>query len=429
MNTHNILVRIFLFLWASGAISLVAQADLEAELRSVEGEIAASERDMLALQAQQEALQSRMEKLKLTQCQLEIERIALPAVGEGEQVIFHSAMALSYNEAHEQANWVAHIILPDVLEGNVSRSNDFRVDSAIASGSAEEADYFLKYPQADGSFEYDGYGYDRGHLAPSADFRWSETALSESYFYSNMSPQAPEFNRGRWAELEGYLREYLKRNRQTKLYVVTGPILQDDLPKVERSINGLSLPEKYFKVVLDLEQQRAIAFLMPNHELAYPVETYAVSIDSVEKVSGLDFFPALPDPLEVELESQRTVYDWLPEKQQEDAEPILPDDLPRNSYNTVQARFFADRNEEVKICGTVVDTRLTQNGHTFLNLDKKFPNHIFTVAIWQSNATNFSYEPSELLKNQRVCVTGKIELSRGVPTMEARTEEDIEIMD
>lgn len=413
----------------SSADRLLGQATLDAQLQGVEGEISASERDLLVLEAQAEAVRGKIEELKLLQCQLEIERLGLPSIGEGEEVIFHRALALSYSEAHEQARWVAHVILPDVIEGNVSRSNDFREDTLVSTGSAQEADYFLKYEQPDDSYQYDGYGYDRGHLAPSADFRWSALALSESYLYSNMSPQAPEFNRGRWAELEGYLRAYLKRNRRTKLYVVTGPVLHDSLPKVERSINGLSLPEKFFKVVLDYDQQRAIAFLMPNHEIAYPVETFAVSIDSVEAVTGLDFFPALPDGLEDELEAQRQVYHWLPERQQEDAQPILPDDLPEKSYNTVQARFFADRNEEVRICGTVVDTKLTQNGHTFLNLDKKFPNHIFTVAIWQSNATNFSYQPHEYLLDQRICVTGKIELSRGVPTMEARTEEDIERLD
>ena len=112
-------------------------------------------------------------------------------------------MSLVYSEEHEQAKWVAHIISPDIITGNVSRTNDFRPDPHVSTGSTVEEDYFLKYLQPDSSYKYDGYGFDRGHLAPSADFRWSTTALSESYFYSNMSPQRPEFNRGTWAELEG----------------------------------------------------------------------------------------------------------------------------------------------------------------------------------------------------------------------------------
>src|SRR5690606_2430798 len=101
-----------------------------------------------------------------------------------------------------QARWVAHIILPDIIDGQVTRSNDFRVDPMVRSGTAVEADYFLQSQKPDGTIEYDGFGYDRGHLAPSADFRWSESALSESYYYSNMSPQLAEFNRNGWAELE-----------------------------------------------------------------------------------------------------------------------------------------------------------------------------------------------------------------------------------
>jgi len=173
-------------------------------------------------------------------------------------------MLLSYNEQHEQANWVAHIIVPDVITGVVFRSNDFRTDPLVKSGTADQADYFLTDTLADGKVKYDGFGYDRGHLAPSADFRWSAKALSESYFYSNMSPQLPELNREIWADLENTLRGYIHNNSDAQLYVVTGPILKNDLPKMERSIHKLSIPESYFKVIIDLKNQRGIGFIMPN---------------------------------------------------------------------------------------------------------------------------------------------------------------------
>ena len=117
-------------------------------------------------------------------------------------------MILGYNENHEQAQWVSHIVLPDVEKGNVSRTNNFRKDELVTSGTASKADYWYS-------------GYDRGHLAPSADFRWSKTALSESYFYSNMAPQLPELNREKWAELENAIREYVIENK-IQVYVVTG---------------------------------------------------------------------------------------------------------------------------------------------------------------------------------------------------------------
>ena len=170
-------------------------------------------------------------------------------------------MCLVYDEDHEQAKWVLHKISNDIIDGKVSRTNDFRVDPLIESGSAEEKDYFLKIKLNSGKYDYDGFGYDRGHLAPSADFRWSQKALSESYFYSNMSPQLPSFNREKWAELEGLIRSYIFENNRP-LIVYTGPVLHDQLAKVSRSINGVSIPEQFFKIVIDYEIGKTIAYLV-----------------------------------------------------------------------------------------------------------------------------------------------------------------------
>ncbi|MEM1218629.1 MAG: DNA/RNA non-specific endonuclease, partial [Bacteroidota bacterium] len=213
------------------------------------------------LKEREKALLAEIEEVKLDLLRQDLHRNGLPAIQAGEKIIHHSALSLVYDESHEQAKWVAHIITKDIRTGKEARSNDFREDPKVVTGSAVEEDYFLKFLQADNSYTYDGYGYDRGHLAPSADFRWSAKALSESYFYSNMSPQAPEFNRGKWAELEGFIRSYLYRNTETQLYVVTGPVLREDLPKVSRSVNGVSLPKLYFKAVVDLKNERAIGFI------------------------------------------------------------------------------------------------------------------------------------------------------------------------
>ena len=148
-------------------------------------------------------LMEQTEGLKLAWIEAQLLVVGLPIDGPTGEIVAHSAMTLSYNETHEQANWVMHVILPDVVSGNISRSNDFRIDPIVTTGTAQEEDYFLKELKSDGeTYKYDGFGYDRGHLAPSADFRWSKKALSESYFYSNMSPQLGDFNRYKWAELE-----------------------------------------------------------------------------------------------------------------------------------------------------------------------------------------------------------------------------------
>lgn len=397
--------------------------------QQIEAEIEGLNAELDSIQIKKRGIEQRLEVLKLQRVRRDLTRWGLPRLEAGETVIAHSAMCLVYDEYHEQAKWVAHIITPDIIQGSESRSNDFRQDPKVPTASSEEKDYFLKFLKADSSYEYDGFGYDRGHLAPSADFRWSRLALSESYFYSNMSPQRPEFNRGGWAQLEGLLREYIFRNEGSQLMVVTGPVLKDDLPKVARSVNGVSIPAYYFKVVVDRSLQRGIAFLMPNKEIIYPLPSFAVSIDSVEALTGIDFFPALDDRLETLVEQSVEPKPWLPQGEQSDVAPINLELLPKNHFNTVQARFFADRGEKVRICGTVVSTKLSRNGHVFINLDKKFPNQIFSATIWKDSRVNFSYEPHLVLMGQKVCLDGEIRLTQGVPTMNLKNEKALKFFD
>ena len=191
-------------------------------------EIISNQLDSLDIKRNQ--LLTDLENLKLNRIQNDLNSVGLPICNEKVEVIHHKAMILGYNEKHEQASWVSHIVLPDVEKGNVSRTNNFRKDKLVSTGTADKADYWYS-------------GYDRGHLAPSADFRWSKTALSESYFYSNMAPQLPELNREKWASLENMIRDYVIENK-VQVYVVTGGILYDSLPKMnnEGHKNEVSIP-------------------------------------------------------------------------------------------------------------------------------------------------------------------------------------------
>lgn len=390
--------------------------NLDEQLRAIESQLD-------ALEAQKEVLKEQQEGIKLQRIQRDLKTVGLPS----EDYIMHSAMALQYAEAHEQAAWVAHIILPDVTTGSVGRTNDFRLDPLVATGTAVEEDYFLKYLQPDGTYKFDGFGYDRGHLAPSADFRWSKKALSESYFYSNMSPQVADFNREAWAELEALLRSYLYENPGVQLYVVTGPVLEAGLPVIERSVNKVSVPERYFKVALDLQNGRGIGFIMPNEKISYPLESFAVPIDQVEAVTGLDFFNKLEDAREESLEKALDKSAWLPELAGGDVEPLFPPDLPPNHFNTVQSRQYMGKGAEIKVCGTVVSTRYSRSGNLWLNIDKRFPNQIFSVFIRKKDLPNFSYDPQVVLANKKVCFRGKVENFSGTPTMNLYLEEAVSI--
>ena len=378
-------------------------------------------------QLSEAGMTAKMEALKLQRIREELQSWVKPELVPGDEMIMHSAMCLVYSEPHEQAKWVAHIITTDVADGRIGRSNDFRPDPKVSTGSAVEADYFIKTRQEDGKYKYDGFGYDRGHLAPSADFRWSATALSESYFYSNMSPQLPVFNRQSWAKVEDMLRSYVD-SRGAELAVVTGPVLNANLPKVERGVNKPSIPAYYFKVALDPQNKRAIAFVMPNAKCEYPTEHYTVTIDSVEKLTGIDFFPALDDALEDSLEALRVVKDWVGVKEQQDVAPLDPTSLPRNHFNTVQAALYKGQNERITVCGTVVSTKLSAKGNVFLNLDKAFPNQIFTVTIFKDRKGNFSYAPEKELMGKTICVEGKVSDFNGTPSMVLENEKAVKVL-
>ncbi len=392
-----------------------------ASAQPLDTQIEGLNQQLAELARQQQQLESQLEELKLQRIQRDLKAIGLPS----EDYILHSALALEYAEEHEQARWVAHIILPDIIAGSVGRTNDFRPDPMVATGTAVEADYFLKYLKPDSTYDYDGFGYDRGHLAPSADFRWSERALSESYYYSNMSPQVDVFNREGWAELESLIRGYVFRNPGGQLYVVTGPILREGLPVIERGVNKVSVPEYFYKVVLDREKGRGIGFIIPHRQINAPLETFAVPIDEVEQRTGLDFFNLLPEAEEASLESRLDKSAWIPELAGGDVEPLYAPSLPPNHFNTVQAKLYMGKGEEITVCGTVVGTRRSRSGNAWLNLDKQFPNQIFSVFIRKEDLPNFTYNPDEYLLNKKVCFTGKVENFNGTPTMNVEVEEAV----
>lgn len=401
------------------------------QAQSVQEKIKMKEDSIGFYQRKIKQIESSIEGLKLARIRDDLKKYGIPKLQAGEELIEHSAMMLVYSETHEQAKWVAHIITPDILKGKEGRSNDFRPDPKIKTGSTNEQDYFLKTPnsKAKGGFAYKGFGFDRGHLTPSADFSWSQKALSESYFYSNMSPQRPEFNRDSWAKLEDMMRAYIVRNPQTELVIITGPVLKDNLPKIPEAKNKVSIPEQYFKIALDLKNQRAIAFLMPNQKAQYPHESYATDIATIEKLTGIEFFAGLDPQIKRIIKNQKDPKLFLAPSEQEDIEPIYPPDLPPNTFNTVQAKMHIGSGKKIKVCGTVVSTKLSSKGNIFINLDKRFPNQIFSISIFKDKTQNFSYAPEEFLMGKKIYVTGKVTEFNGTPTMNIENESAIEVLD
>lgn len=210
------------------------------------------------------------------------------------KVTEHQYYTLSYNESSEQADWVAYTLSDDMVNGTAVRKNSFKVDNSISTGSATNDDY-------------KGSGYDRGHLCPAADMKFNQTAMNQTFLYSNMSPQHPSLNRGRWKSLEALVRTWVKS--ESELYVVAGGVFSDNLGKI--GPNEVIVPGYYYKIIYDSkDKNKMIAFLMPNKKCTGDLKSYIVSVDKIEELTGIDFFPQLEDSLENRLESSNSSSSW-----------------------------------------------------------------------------------------------------------------------
>ena len=221
----------------------------------------------------------------------------LPTSTSGN-IVRHKYFALSYLEEYEVAEWVAFELTSERLRMPwVDRTNDFRPDHMVATGSAEPNDYWRTE-------------YDRGHLVAAADMAFSREAISETFFMSNIAPQKPSFNKGVWRELEELTRDWAKRFKH--LYVVTGPLFNEKI-KFWIGGNQVAVPPAFYKLVLDIREpeKKAIAFIIPNEKTDERLETFATSIDEVEEITGIDFFVDLMSkPLEESLESDYDIQLW-----------------------------------------------------------------------------------------------------------------------
>lgn len=209
-------------------------------------------------------------------------RFYLPV--SGGEVVHHSYYSLSYIEKHELSEWVCYELTRESLRlPNVPRYGWFEEDPKVKTLSAVHADY-------------SGSGYDRGHLVPAADMAFSEIAMKETFYMSNIAPQVRHFNNGIWRELEEQVRDWAFKSG--RVIVVSGPVLTQGIRgKIGR--NGVSVPSYFYKIVLDIssEENDAIAFIIPNELSNKPLQDYAVTIDSVEAITGIDFFAELFSPM------------------------------------------------------------------------------------------------------------------------------------
>jgi endonuclease G len=208
------------------------------------------------------------------------------------EIVKHAFYTLAYSEENEQAYWVYYELTPELINGVQSRTDDFRPDPLVSTGSASLADY-------------SGSGYDRGHLCPAADMKLNKIAMSETFYLSNMSPQVAGFNRGIWSKMEDQVRKWALE--YSKLYVVTGPIFKDNIGVI--GVNKVTVPGYYYKVIYD-GKNRMIGLILPNASSSKSLDQFVVKVDDIEQLTGIDFFSRLDDNLENQLEGSVSTTNW-----------------------------------------------------------------------------------------------------------------------
>ena len=209
-------------------------------------------------------------------------------------IVKHGYYTLSYNEKHEQAEWVAYHLKKEHTAYNNFKRPYFKIDPLVKTNAASWRNYKKS-------------GYDRGHLCPAADRKFDKKAFEETFLTSNISPQINAFNAGIWNNLEKQVRYWVKKEKS--LYIVTGPVFKNSTKSI--GSEQVTVPTYFYKVIYKNDSpKKMIAFLLPHKASTKPLETYITSVDKLEKLLGIDFFKSLPDTLEDKLESTASTTGW-----------------------------------------------------------------------------------------------------------------------
>ncbi|WP_458627588.1 DNA/RNA non-specific endonuclease [Winogradskyella sp. PC D3.3] len=211
------------------------------------------------------------------------------------QIVHHQNYSLSYSEPHEQAEWVAYELKASHISSTNHKRPYFEIDNAVKTGAA----HWRNYKKS---------GYDKGHLCPAGDRRFTKTAHDETFLTSNISPQEHLFNAGVWNRLEQKVRYWAKKN--DGVFVVTGGVLKNGLKTI--GDEGVAVPNQFYKVILDNTNGtiKVLAFIVNHEDSDLPLYKFVVSVDEVEALTGIDFFPQLDDTIEDALEASSSYNNW-----------------------------------------------------------------------------------------------------------------------
>lgn len=212
-----------------------------------------------------------------------------------QQVKEYAGFTVNFNRENKTPNYVAWELLDEESNGSKGRSNKFWTDFEI-EGCPNTRDYTRS-------------GYDRGHMCPAADQKWSREAMEDCFVMANICPQKNDLNSKAWKTLENKERQWAQRD--SALVIIAGPVYsRHDSERIGAA--GVRVPGAFFKVLLApyVDEPRGIAFVYPNMMSPGNMQDYAMSIDELEEILGYDFFPALPDEIEKKVESYYSFKEW-----------------------------------------------------------------------------------------------------------------------
>lgn len=220
---------------------------------------------------------------------------AAPLKKQSEQILVRKSYIVSYNKNWRIPNWVAWRLSPEHVDGDVPRRNSFREDMQVGIPRATPADY-------------KGSGWSRGHMCPSGDNKWDAEANHETFLMTNICPQDARLNSGLWNSIEMDCRKWAKKHGD--LFIVCGPLpLRPGYETIGE--NKVAVPKSFFKVILNLgKKPKGFGFVVKNNGGEKKSDLYYNSIRQVERLTGYDFFPLLPDSLEDLVEINADLQQW-----------------------------------------------------------------------------------------------------------------------
>lgn len=221
--------------------------------------------------------------------------LAVKSDKSNQLILKRTAYSLSYNLEVLIPNWVAWHLTAEHADGECPRDKTYYEDTDVPSPRATNEDYR-------------GSGWSRGHMCPAGDNKWDAKAMRESNLLTNICPQHASLNSGLWNVIESDCRKWAKK--YGSVYIVCGPVL---LNKEHETIgrNKVVVPEAFFKVILRLNPEpAAIGFIVRNNEGKKKKDQFINTVDDVERITGIDFFPALPDSIEEKVEAYSNMEDW-----------------------------------------------------------------------------------------------------------------------